>query len=254
MDATMSRSRAPGGSAAPTVGRLVLPTLFTLTAFTGASLLFVVQPMVARLLLPSYGGSATVWSTSSLFFQVLLLLGYLYTHWITNSRLGASPGSHGCTCWCCSCRWSALPIALPVDAAPVDSSPALWLLRTLAVMIGLPFVVVSTTGPLLQKWYSWTNGHRAEDPYFLFAASNLGSFGGLLAYPFLIEPHLTLAQQRASWSVGFGVFAALTVACGTVAMRSPATPVIVTESLSVQGLGRGLGSFVGWPWRSCRRR
>ncbi len=162
-------------------------------AFTGASLLFVVQPMVARLLLPSYGGSATVWSTSSLFFQVLLLLGYLYTHWSTQ-RLG-KPGSH-------AARTGAAPAAGGAPGRPARRRRAgrllagLWLLRTLAVMIGLPFVVVATTGPLLQKWYSWTDGYRAEDPYFLFAASNLGSFGGLLAYPFLIEPHLTLAQQR----------------------------------------------------------
>ena len=105
-------------------------------------------------------------------------------------------------------------------------------------MIGLPFVVVSTTGPLLQKWYSWTDGYRAEDPYFLFAASNLGSFGGLLAYPFLIEPHLTLAQQRITWSVGFAVFALLTATCGLVAMRSPGPAALERDDITVQGLGR----------------
>jgi hypothetical protein len=112
------------------------------------------------------------------------------------------------------------------------------LLRTLVLMIGLPFVVVSTTGPLLQKWYSWTDGYRAEDPYFLFAASNLGSFGGLLAYPFLIEPHLTLAQQRLSWSVGFGVFGVLTALCAVAAMRSPGQDLVGTDSLTVHGLSR----------------
>ena len=226
--------RAPGADAH---GRALLPILFTLTAFTGAGLLFVVQPMVARLLLPSYGGSATVWSTSSLFFQVLLLLGYLYTH-LSTQRLGRpwQPRLHVLVLLL---PVVALPVALPTDAAPGDQSPAIWLLRTLVLMIGLPFVVVSTTGPLLQRWYSWTDGYRAEDPYFLFAASNLGSFGGLLAYPFLIEPHLTLAQQRLSWSIGFAVFALLTTLCGVAAMRSPVRDVVVvTDSLTVQGLGR----------------
>ena len=233
---TTSSDLAVGRPPTKAPGQLLLPGLFTLTAFVGASLLFVVQPMVARLLLPSYGGSATVWSTSSLFFQILLLLGYLYTHWSTN-RFGRAwqPRLHVLVLLL---PLVVLPVALPADAAPGDSSPALWLLRTLALMIGLPFLVVSTTGPLLQKWYSWTGGYRAEDPYFLFAASNLGSFGGLLAYPFLIEPHLTLAQQRITWSVGFAVFALLTATCGLVAMRSPGPAVPEHDDITVQGLGR----------------
>src|SRR5262245_27256389 len=171
-------------------GSAVVVAAFTAAAFAGACLLFVVQPMVARLVLPAFGGSATVWSTTSLFFQVLLLLGYVYTH-VSTRRLGP--------------RWQpplhlvvllvpllVLPLAIPHDAAPPPgASPVLWLLRVLAVTIGLPFLVVSTTGPLVQRWYSWTGGPRADDPYFIFAASNLGSFGGLLAYPFLIEPNLT---------------------------------------------------------------
>ena len=92
----------------------------------------------------------------------------------------------------------ALPLALPADVAPAaDASPVLWLLRTLVLMIGLPFLVLSTTGPLLQRWYSWTDDRRSHDPYFLFAASNLGSFGGLLAYPFLdrAAPDRSLQQR-----------------------------------------------------------
>jgi hypothetical protein len=231
------RSPDSTGEPGPERARPLLPAIFTLTAFTGACLLFVVQPMIARMLLPSYGGSATVWSTSSLFFQVLLLLGYLYAH-LSTQRLGRAwqPKVHLLVLLV---PLVVLPIALPADAAPTEASPALWLLRTLAIVIGLPFVVVSTTGPLLQTWYSWTDAHRAEDPYFLFAASNLGSFGGLLAYPFLIEPHLTLAQQRLSWSVGFGVFVVLTGTCGVATMRSRGSrPEKRTEVLSVQGLDR----------------
>lgn len=212
--------------------RTGVAVLFTITALFGAGLLFVVQPMVAKMILPSFGGSATVWSTSSLFFQVLLLTGYLYTHWSTR-RLGPR--------WQPRIHWLvlvlplvALPLALPEEAAPpADASPAFWLLRVLAVMIGMPFLVLSTTGPLLQRWYAWTDGPRAQDPYFLFAASNLGSFGGLLAYPFVIEPHLTVTQQRWSWSIGFVVFAALVAACGLVVTRggrrSAPDPLTVTR-------------------------
>lgn len=191
--------------------------LFALTSLIGAGLLFVVQPMVAKLLLPSYGGSATVWSTSSLFFQVLLLVAYWYVH-ATTTRLGArwQPGLH---LPLLVLPLLFLPLALPADAAPAaDSSPAFWLLRTLALLIGLPFAVVATTGPVLQRWYSWTGHRRSDDPYFLFATSNLGSFAGLLAYPLLIEPRLSLTDQRTWWSWGFVGFVLLTAACGLVAV------------------------------------
>jgi SAM-dependent methyltransferase len=200
-------------------GEVVLVSVFTLTAFAGAALLFVVQPMVARLVLPSFGGSATVWSTSSLFFQVLLLLGYSYAHAATR-RLGSAwqPPVHLLVLLA---PLVVLPIALPSDAAPdAGSSPVLWLLRVLLVMIGLPFLVISTSGPLLQRWYSWSGGPRAEDPYFLFAASNLGSFGGLLAYPFVVEPHLSLDQQRVWWSWGFVSFVVLTASCALLTWHS----------------------------------
>ena len=222
--------------------------LFALAAFTGAGLLFVVQPMIARLLLPSFGGSSTVWSTSSLFFQVLLLLGYLYAHFST-TRLGRTwqPRVHLLVLLL---PLVTLPIALPADAAPEgDTSPVWWLLRTLMIVIGLPFVVVSTTGPLLQRWYSWTDGHRSDDPYFLFAASNLGSFGGLLAYPFLVEPLLDLDQQRALWSIGFGVFVVLTAACGVVANRSrdPLESQPESESLDLGSLDRArIARWMAW--------
>lgn len=221
--------------------------LFAAAAFVGAGLLFVVQPLVARLLLPAYGGSATVWSTSSLFFQVLLLLAYGYSHYATR-RLGRrwQPKVHLVVLLL---PLAALPLAIPVDASPSgDSSPVLWLLRTLLLVIGLPFAVVATTGPLLQRWYSWSDHPRAEDPYFLFAASNLGSFGGLLAYPLLIEPHLTLAEQRAWWSIGFVVFVVLTGACAlSVRGRAPlretggATVAPVATRLTVREVLRWAG-------------
>lgn len=207
------RSRAGAGIA----------VLFTLTAFVGAGLLFTIQPLVARLLLPAYGGSATVWSTCSLFFQTLLIVGYVYSH-VTTTRIPrrAQPWLH---LFVIAAPLLVLPVLLPTDAVPgADQSPVGWLLRTLVVMIGLPFVVLATTGPLLQRWYSWSDGPRRDDPYFLFAASNVGSFGGLLAYPFLIEPWLTLDQQGVAFTCGFVVFAALTATCGLVASRGSTLP------------------------------
>jgi hypothetical protein len=184
--------------------------MFAATAFFGAAMLFLVQPMVARLLLPRYGGSATVWSTSSLFFQVVLLLGYVYTD--RTSRLGPRRQRmvHGVVLLL---PLLALPLALPSGEPGTDVSPVLSLLRTLAVVVGVPFLVLATTGPLLQKRYSWLGLARSSDPYFLFAASNLGSFVGLLMYPLLIEPFFSLGQQERLWSIGFVVFMALTGCC-----------------------------------------
>ena len=200
----------------PSVASWPTTVLFTLTSFVGAGLLFVVQPMVTKLVLPSYGGSATVWSTASLFFQLVLLGSYAWTH--TTSRLGGRQPFLQVLVMLLPLL--VLPIALPADAAPAaDANQALWLLRTLVVMIGLPFAVLACTGPLTQKWYSWTSGHGRDDPYFLYAASNLGSFVGLLSYPFLIEPHLSLANQRAAFSWGYAVFLVLTGACAAVALR-----------------------------------
>ena len=195
--------------------------LFATTAFVGAGLLFLVQPMVARLLLPLYGGSSTVWSASSLFFQVVLLAGYLYTDRVT-TLLGPRSQRllHAVVA---AAPLLLLPLALPADAAPPDDlSPVLWLLRTLLVVVGVPFLVLATTGPLVQKWYSRSDRHRADDPYFLFAASNLGSFTGLLVYPFVIEPLLALESQLRLWSGLFVLFVVLTCACIVMPNRTPA--------------------------------
>lgn len=204
--------------------------LFATTSFVGASLLFVVQPLVARLVLPHYGGSATVWSTSNLFFQVVLLAGYFYAHAITR-KFGPriQPLIHIAILML---PLVGLPVALVPDAAPTpEASPILWLLRTLLLVVGLPFAVISTTGPLLQRWYSWTDQRRSGDPYFLYATSNLGSFTGLLAYPFLVEPFLTLDQQRISWSWAFGAFLILMLTCGVVTIhnRAPQTTAVTAS-------------------------
>lgn len=205
--------------ASPTLRTHPVTILFTVTAFLGAALLFLVEPLAARLLLPSYGGAASVWTTCTLFFQVVLLLGYVFVH--VSARLGPR-GQPLAMAPLLLLPLLVLPLALPSDASP-DSSPAWWLLRTLLVMVGLPFAVLTTTGPVLQRWYSWLDVPRAQDPYFLYAASNVGSFLGLLAYPFAVEPHLTLSEQRSWWSAAFVVFLVLVTACGVVAFRGQRT-------------------------------
>lgn len=189
-----------------------------ITIFLSAFLLFQVQPMIAKMILPWFGGTAAVWATCLLFFQAVLLLGYSYAHGLVR-RLPANR------------QWmfhsGLLVIALfilpvtPNDAwKPVDpSAPALRILGLLAVSIGLPYFLLSTTGPLIQAWY--VQKHPGAIPYRLFALSNLGSMLALLSYPPLIEPLLTLRQQSLTWSIGFGVFALLCAYTGW-ASRSPA--------------------------------
>lgn len=211
---------------APALRTHPIAVLYTVTAFAGAALLFLVEPMAARMLLPSYGGAASVWATCTLFFQVVLLLGYVFVH--LTSRLGPR-GQPLTLAPLLLLPLLVLPLALPSDATP-ESSPVFWLLRTLLVMIGLPFAVLTTTGPVLQRWYSWLDVPRARDPYFLYAASNVGSFVGLLAYPFAVEPHLSLGDQRTLWSWAFLGFLVLVATCGVVAFQGHRTDAPVEHS------------------------
>ncbi len=193
-----------------------MTALFAAASFLGSALLFLIEPMIAKMVLPYFGGSPMVWNTSTLVFQLLLLAGYVYTH-VTTRRLGPrrQPWLHLALLLP---ALLALPVALPDDPAPPpDGEPTIWLLRVLLVAIGLPFAVLATTGPLLQRWFSWSAHRRADDPYFLYAASNAGSVVGLLGYPFLIEPRVGLGDQARWWSLAYVVFALLIVSCGAVA-------------------------------------
>lgn len=188
--------------------------LFTTSILLSALLLFAVQPMVSKMLLPPYGGAAAVWTTSLLFFQTVLLIGYAYSHFAPRLLGRFHPAAHAVLVLI---PLLVLPIALPTWAAPDGSVPvAGWLLLVLAVMVGLPFAVLSTTGPLIQAWYSDLNLPRSRDPYFLYAASNVGSLGALVAYPFLAEPLFGLEMLTTGWAVGYGVFAFLMIACAAV--------------------------------------
>ncbi|WP_347986838.1 fused MFS/spermidine synthase [Methylomonas sp. AM2-LC] len=186
--------------------------LFAGTLFISATLMFVLQPMFGKILLPLLGGTPAVWNTCMVFYQTLLFLGYLYAHWLTGKHTSQRQIQIHTAVLIIS--MIALPVALPAEVTPpTDSNPTFWLIWTLLLAIGLPFFVVSTTAPLLQKWFSQCGHRNSHDPYFLYAASNAGSLLALLSYPFFIEPHIGLAQQRVIWSVGFGLLEVLIILC-----------------------------------------
>lgn len=180
--------------------------------------------MAAKLVLPILGGAPNVWNTTMVFFQITLLLGYLYAHLLTRRlQLRAQFAVHALLL---ATVLLALPIALPPDSRTPGSwlHPSAWLLLVLTMIAGLPYFAVATTGPLLQSWFGRTDDARAKDPYFLYAASNAGSLLGLLAFPFLIEPNFLLRGQSEIWTIGYALFAALVLACGARLMRRHSAP------------------------------
>jgi hypothetical protein len=198
-------------------GRVTLAA-FAAAILAGAFLVFIVQPLAAKLLLPRFGGSPAVWTTSLLFFQAALLVGYGWAH-LTTSRLGRR-GQPVAQIALLMVALVVLPIALPAwTTPPTDMEPAVWLLLVLAAAVGLPYVAVTTASPVLQRWFSWTDHPFSADPYFLYAAGNIGSLGGLLAYPFLVEPNLSVADQAAMWTAGYVLFVVLTVAAMVLLAR-----------------------------------
>ena len=197
----------------PAGRRAISRLFFAATILLSAFLLFQVQPLIAKLILPWFGGSAAVWTSCMLFFQMALLGGYTYAHWLSDQtgrrqtiiHLGLLAASLLC-----------LPILPSAWWKPQGTDdPLLRILGLLAATVGLPYFLLSSTGPLLQSWYSRSNGGAM--PYRLFALSNAGSMAGLLTYPILVEPYLTNRAQAWMWSTAYAAFA---IICGTVAFRS----------------------------------
>ena len=215
-------------------GDRVTPILFAVAIFTSAALVFVVQPMVTKLVLPMLGGSPSVWNTAMVFFQTALLAGYGYAHLLQRlTSMRAQMATH-----LVLLLLAALFLPLKISGVlgdPDPNAPIGWLLATLALSVGAPFAVLSATAPLLQAWYARVRvGHAdGKNPYVLYAASNLGSFLALLAYPLILEPLMTLSGQRASWSGGYAAFMLMVVALAVVAWRRGqigSTPVARLES------------------------
>lgn len=199
--------------------RLVL-AVYTAAIFTSALLLFSVQPLFTKMVLPRLGGSPAVWSVAMVFFQSLLLAGYAYAHYLMTLRNRTAP---------VVIHLALLLLALltlPLSIAsgwgePPSSGYAFWLLGLFAVSIGLPFFALAANNPMLQAWFVRTGHPDGPDPYFLYASSNIGSFLALLSYPVLFEPILTLHVQNLIWTAGYGLLILLIAACGVLLVRSP---------------------------------
>lgn len=216
----------------------VMPALFGLAVFMSAALVFVVQPMVTKLILPTLGGSPAVWNTAMVFFQGALLAGYAYAHLLQRIRSLQTQMLVHLGLLVVAALFLPLSVS-GIFGEPDPSAPITWLLLTLAVSIGAPFAVLSATAPLMQAWYARVrvNEPDGKNPYVLYAASNLGSFIALLSYPVLIEPILTLSGQRLSWSVGYGLFAVMVVVLLVFARRrraqtGDAPPLSATSPIS----------------------
>ncbi|MBV9745735.1 MAG: hypothetical protein JO099_18385, partial [Acidobacteriia bacterium] len=196
--------------------------IYAMTILVSAFLLFQVQPVIAKIILPWFGGSAAVWTTCMLFFQSVLVLGYLYAHAaIRHLKPRVQAVVHVVLLLI---SIAALPILPKPSWKPSGTEdPIFGILGLLALTVGLPYFLLSTTGPLLQAWYA--RGHKAALPYRLFAISNAGSLFALVSYPFLFEPVYTTRQQAGMWSIGYGVFIVL---CSLTALRSANAPIAET--------------------------
>jgi hypothetical protein len=210
------------GSGEPRLEHAALPA-FAFTIGLSAFLVFAVQPMFTKMVIPKLGGTPAVWSVAMVFFQATLFGGYVYARVLT-TRLSLRTAVLLHITLTVGVAMACLPIAFdPTWGRPPNEGQALWLIMVFGFSIGLPFFAVSANAPLLQAWYATTGQPDAHDPYFLYRASNIGSFLALLSYPFVVEPYLALSVQSGLWSFGCLLLAVGLVACGRIAQSSKAT-------------------------------
>lgn len=220
----------PSDTASQSGARNILVlVVYTAAIFTSALLLFSVQPLFTKMVLPRLGGSPAVWSVAMVFFQSLLLGGYAYAHYLMTLKSRTAPVVLHLV------LLTAALLTLPLSIAsgwgePPASGYAFWLLGLFAVSIGLPFFALAANNPMLQAWFVRTGHPDGPDPYFLYASSNIGSFLALLSYPVLLEPMFSLRTQNLIWTSGYALLIVLIAACGVMLLRSP--PMTV-EAISV---------------------
>lgn len=212
-----------------------LAVIFTATIFLSATLLFSVQPMFTKLILPLLGGASNVWNTAMVFFQAMLLGGYIYAHLVSKYLpVKAQIVVHACVT---TAGFIFLPLAVPADIVlPESGMPTFWLLGLFGVTVGLPFFALSANAPLLQRWFSLTDHRDADDPYFLYSASNAASLIILCAYPFIIEPNTRLGEQTFSWAIGYASLLVMLLVTSFVLMRrlAPAVRRVQSAEISIQ--------------------
>jgi protein-L-isoaspartate O-methyltransferase len=198
---------------------LALLATFVAAIFLSAALLFQIEPMFTKMVLPRLGGSPSVWSVAMVFFQTMLLAGYGYAHVLTRY----APGRASILVHLALMGVAALSLPLAIGSGrPPPEGQAFWLIGLFTTSIGLPFFALAANGPLLQAWFARTNHPAAGDPYFLYAASNVGSFLALLSYPTLVEPLIPLSGQTRLWAIAFYVLMALIVVSGALWWRAAA--------------------------------
>jgi hypothetical protein len=200
--------------------------VYTAAIFVSALLLFSVQPLFTKMVLPRLGGSPAVWSVAMVFFQSLLLFGYAYAHYLMTLQSRTIPVVVHLVLLTVAALMLPLSIADNWGDPPATGTP-FWLLGLFAVSIGLPFFALAANNPMLQAWFVRTGHPDGPDPYFLYASSNIGSFLALLSYPILFEPVFTLRTQNWMWTGGYVLLIVLIAACGMLLLRSPpyAAPV-----------------------------
>lgn len=223
-------------------------TYYIITIFLSAFLLFLIQPMIAKMILPQLGGSPSVWQTVMLFFQSLLLLGYAYVTF-TSQKMSFKTQKilHLIlTALAVIC----LPLALYThEIVDRSNEPIIWLFISLTLTIGLPFFILSANAPLLQRWFSLSPDPNAENPYFLYSASNVGSLLALLAYPFVIEPYITLSGQANIWSLAYLIFFCCLLFLG-LKTRYNVTPKVKIEAITKNSSAPSLKTQIYWGFLS----
>lgn len=207
--------------------------IYALASILSAFLVFLIQPVVAKIALPTLGGTPVVWSGCMLFFQAVLLMGYGYAHILTGRvSLRVQPLIH-CVLLAGVVLYFPLQFQGLGDANAVHS-PLLWLMVMLVTSVGLPYFAISATSPLLQRWFSHTGHEDAANPYFLYAASNVGSMAALLLYPFLIEPLASLAEQVYLWQTGIILLAVCFFGVALTLLRNGISPLQTRTTVETQ--------------------
>jgi predicted O-methyltransferase YrrM len=231
---------APDRRALPAALLRLTPAVFAAALFVSALLLFAVQPMFTKMVLPKLGGSPAVWSVAMVAFQAFLFTGYLYAHLLSRTLTPAYAAFVHLGLLALVSAMLPLGIADGFAVPPVDGV-TLWLIGLFAASIGLPFVALSASAPLLQNWFVATGHPRVRNPYVLYAASNLGSFCALICYPLVIEPFLALRQQTWAWSAGFAVLVAFVAVAGCLSSRGA-----VEAAQERKGIGPTAGQRLSW--------